>query len=108
MKLILSFLAVCLLLAATASGQTKAQGKSTAKTFTIHGKVSPDGKLLIGKNGESWSVTNPASLAGHEGQFVKVKYQLTQVSQNINVVSLKILNSQTKGVPNPGDAAFRR
>ena len=108
MKLILSFLAVCLLLAATAAGQTKAQGKSTEKTFTIHGKVSPDGKLLIGKNGESWSVTNPASLAGHEGQFVKVKYELTQVGHHINVVSLKILHAQTTGVPNPSDSAFRR
>lgn len=108
MKLILSFLAVCLLLAASAAGQTKAQGKSTVKTLTIHGKVSPDGKLLIGENGESWSVTNPGSLAGHEGQFVKVKYQPTQVSHSIDVVSLKILHSQTTGVPNPSDSAFRR
>lgn len=108
-----SFLALCLLLAGSAAAQTNArqanESKSKAvKTFTIAGKVSPDGKLVTAKDGENWSVTNPGTLVGHEGQLLKVKYQLAGGDHKIQVMSLKVLAAQTKYAVNRGDSVFRR
>jgi hypothetical protein len=71
-------------------------------------RVSEDGKSLIGKNGESWLVENPAALAGHEGQQVRVKCQTSSGSHDMRVVSVKKVATQTKYAVNLGDAAFRR
>ncbi len=108
-KLVLSFLLVPLLLPGTASGQSNGHGKSTApRASTFSGKVSQDGKSLTGKNGEPWLVENSAALAGHEGQQVKVKCQLSSVGHEIHVLSVKTVATQTKYAVNLGDAAFRR
>jgi hypothetical protein len=108
-KLVLCFLLVPLLLPGTAFGQSNGQRKSTApKASTISGKVSQDGKSLIGKNSEPWLVENPGALAGYEGQQVKVKCRLSSAPHNIKVVSVKTLATQTKYAVNLGDAAFRR
>ena len=108
-KLVLSFLLVPLLVPGTAFGQSNGQGKSVArKPSTISGKVSQDGKSLIGKKGEPWLVENPGALAGHEGQQVKVKCQISSGSHDIRVVSVKKVATQTKYAVNLGDAAFRR
>jgi hypothetical protein len=108
-KLVLFFLLVPLLLPATAFGQNNGEGKSEkAKAATISGKVSEDGKGLIGKNGKPWLVVNPATLAGHEGQLVKVKCQLSSGGHDIHVLSVKTVATQTKYAVNLGDAAFRR
>jgi hypothetical protein len=108
-RLVLSFLVVPLLLAGTASGQNNGQGKTAKpKAATISGKVSEDGKGLTGKNGEPWLVVNPATLAGHEGQLVKVKCQLSSGGHDIHVLSVKTVATQTKYAVNLGDAAFRR
>ena len=108
-KLVLSFLLVPLLVPGAAFGQNNGQGKSTAhKASTISGKVSQDGKSLIGKNGEPWLVENPGALAGHEGQQVKVQCQIASGSHDIRIVSVKKVATQTKYAVNLGDAAFRR
>jgi hypothetical protein len=108
-KLVLSFLVVTLLLPGTAFGQSNGHSKSTApKASTISGTVSQDGKSLIGKNGDPWFVANPATLAGHEGQQVKVKCLLSSVGHDIRVLSVKTVATQTKYAVNLGDAAFRR
>jgi len=107
--LVLTFLVVALLLPGTANGQSNGQDKSLKlKASTISGKVSPDGKRLIGKNGEPWLVANPATLSGHEGQQVKVECQLSSADHNIRVLSVKTVATQTKYAVNLGDAAFRR
>lgn len=108
-RLVLSLLVVPLLLPGTANGQSNGQGKSTKfKASTISGKVSPDGKNFIGQRGESWLVTNPAALAGHEGQQVKVKCQLSSGGRNIHVLSIQTEATRAKYAVNLGDAAFRR
>jgi hypothetical protein len=108
-KLVLSFLVVPLLLAGTAVGQSNSEGKRrTPKASTIVGKVSQDGKILIGKNGESWFVANPGALASHEDQQVKVKCQISSSSHDVRVLSVKMVTTQTKYAVNLGDAAFRR
>jgi hypothetical protein len=108
-RLALSFFVIPLLLAGTAAGQSNNQSKSTTpKASTVSGKVSQDGKSLIGKNGEPWVVTNPDALAGHEGQRVKVKCRISSTSHDIRILSVKMVATQTIYAVNLGDAAFRR
>jgi hypothetical protein len=108
-RLVLSLLVVALLLPGTAAGQSNSQSKSaTPKASTISGKVSQDGKNLIGKNGEPWLVANPATLAGHEGQRVKVKCRISSITHEIRILSVKMVTAQTIYAVNLGDAAFRR
>jgi hypothetical protein len=108
-KLVLSLLLIPLLLLGTASGQSNGQSKSAKpKASTISGKVSQDGKSLISKNGEPWLVVNPGTLAGLEGQEVKVKCRLAAGRHDIHVLSVKTVAAQTKYAVNLGDAAFRR
>lgn len=108
-KLVLSFVVAALLLPGIVAGQSHGQSKSTKpKVSTISGKVSQDGKGLIGKNDQSWSVANAGALAGHEGQQVKVKCQISPGSHEIFVLSVKMVATQTTYAVNLGDAAFRR
>lgn len=104
-KIALCLLALPLFLPLSAAGQNKS---AIGKPFTVSGKVSPDGKSLIPANGEPWSVVNPATLAGHEGQQVKVKCQLSSAAHDIRVISIKLVATQIKYTANPGDSAFRR
>lgn len=108
--LVLSFLAIPLLLPIPAAGQNNSSDKSgKAKPITISARVSEDGKSLIAKNGESWSVSNPAAMAGHESQQVKVKCQKISADHLIQVLSVKtVATAQIKYSANPGDSAFRR
>ncbi len=108
-NLVLSLLVVVLLLPGAAAGQSNSQSKSaTPKASTISGKVSQDGKSLIGKNDEPWLVTNPATLAGHQGQQVKVKCRISSMTHEIRILSVKMVTLQTIYAVNLGDSAFRR
>lgn len=106
-KLVLSILAVPLLLPVPAAGQNQGGKPNAAKSITISGRVSQDGKSLIATNSESWSVTNPGTLAGHENQQVKVKCE-TSTDHSIRVLSVKIVATPTTYHFNPNDSAFRR
>lgn len=107
-KLVLSILAVPLLLPVPAAGQNTNSGKRAEKSVTISGRVSEDGRSLIAKNGESWSVTNPGALAAHENQQVKAKCQISSANHDIRVLSLKIMATPATYHVNPSDSAFRR
>lgn len=102
---ILSFALISFLVATAASGQG-GRSKPTKK-FTMAAKVSQDGKLLVSGDGQSWPVTNPNVLVGHEGQLVKVKCQPFQGRHEIQVLSLR-LGTETKYAVNLGDSAYRR
>jgi hypothetical protein len=108
-RLVLSFLVVAPLLPGTAAGQINGQSKSTTpKASTVSGKVSQDGKSLIGKNREPWLVANPGALVGHEGQQVKVKCSISSGGHDIRILSVKMVATQARYAVNLGDAAFRR
>lgn len=108
-KLVLSFLAVPLLLPVSAFGQNQNKAKSNAaKAITMSGRVSEDGKNLIAKNGESWSVVNPDALAGQMSKQVKVKCQISSATHDIRVFSVKMVATPVTYHANPGDSAFRR
>lgn len=103
-----AFLSCCSALAArTCCRQNRGEKISAAKSFTISGRVSEDGKTLIAKGGESWLVTNPDVLASHARQQVKVKCE-TSAGHSIRVFSLKILAPPATYHANPGDSVFRR
>jgi hypothetical protein len=108
-RFVLSVLTIPLLLPIPAAGQNNGSGKSSAaKSITISGRVSEDGKSLVAKNGEPWSITNPGALAGHESQQVKVKCQKVSADHRVQVLSVKTVATQIKYAANPGDSAFRR
>lgn len=108
-KLVLSVLAVPLLLPVSAFGQDHNPTKSSAaKAITMSGRVSEDGKSLIAKNGESWSVMNPDALARHVSQQVKIKCQIGSAAHDIRVLSVRTMATPATFHPNPGDSAFRR
>lgn len=108
-KLVLCSLVVPLLLPVSAFGQDHSPAKSSAaKAITMSGRVSEDGKSLVAKNGESWSVMNPGTLAEHVGQQVKVKCQIASAAHDIRVLSVKTMATLATFHPNPGDSVFRR
>jgi hypothetical protein len=108
-RLFLSLLVVPFLLAAAAAGQNPGEGQTnTTKALTLSGRVSEDGRNVIAKNGQTWLVTNPGTLSGHEGQDVKVRCRVSSDRHNILVLSLKPVAVQTRYAVNLGDSAFRR
>jgi hypothetical protein len=106
---ILSFLLIPLLLCCCAPGQQNGAVQSSAsKASTISGKVSLDGRSLIERSGQPWSVTNPDALVGRQDRQVKVKCRITPGSHDIFVLSVKTATPQSTYAINLGDAAFRR
>jgi len=100
---ILSVLAITLLLAATGAAQSNTK---TVKAV-VSGKVSADGKTLVGDH-NTWSVNNPSSLAGLEGHLVKVKCRLYAATSEIFVRAVKLADTRIQYAANKDDSAFRR
>jgi hypothetical protein len=108
-RFVLSLLLVPFLLLGTAAGQKTSESKAkSAKLLTVSGKVSEDGKSVMAKNGQAWSVSNPGTLVGYEGQQVKLKCQYSLGTHEIQVLFVKAIHAQPKYAAHPGDSAFRR
>ena len=108
-RLIFSFLLLPLALCCGASGQQNVAVKSSAfKASTISGKVSEDGRSLVERNGQPWSVSNPEALVGKQDRQVRVKCRISPGSHAIFVLSVKTAVPQTTYAVNLGDSAFRR
>jgi hypothetical protein len=97
--------AAVLLFSAAGAAQTGTKPSSTKAV--VSGKVSPDGKTIIGDH-NTWSVSNPALLAGREGHLVKLKVRLYAATNEIRILAVRLLDSQTQYAANRGDSAFRR
>jgi hypothetical protein len=89
---------------APSSAQTSTKAQS--KKAVISGRVGADAKTIIGDH-NTWSVNNPAALAGREGRIVRIKCRLFATNK-ILVLSVKPADGQTQYAINYGDAAFRR
>jgi hypothetical protein len=98
--------AAVLLFSAVGAAQTSGTKTSSTKAV-VSGKVSPDGKTIIGDH-NTWSVSNPDSLAGREGHLVKLKVRLYAATNEIRILAVRLLDSQTQYAANKGDSAFRR
>ena len=69
-KLLATLLVAPFLMLGTSAAQTSSSSKSAApKTVSVTAKVSDDGKTLITKKGERWSIKNPEMLAGQAGRL---------------------------------------
>lgn len=105
---IFTFLLIPLALCCCASGQQNGTVKSASKASSISGKVSGDGRNLIERNGQPWSVTNPEALVGNQDRQVKVKCRISPGSHDIFILSVKTATPQATYAVNLGDSAFRR
>jgi len=106
---IFSFLFILLALCYCALGQQNSAVKSsTSKAFIMSGKISEDGRSLIERTGQPWSVTNPEALVGNKDQQVKIKCRISPGSHDIFVLSVKTATPQKTYAANLGDSAFRR
>jgi membrane protein implicated in regulation of membrane protease activity len=80
--------------ATQAKQETAKAEKAATKATTVTGKVSADGKSFVDK--ESWTVTNPEALNGHEGHEVTLKGHMDSAKNEIHVVSVKMAKKETK------------
>jgi hypothetical protein len=102
----LGLAAAALLLCSTSAAQTNSAKPSSTKRV-ISGKVSADGKTLVGDH-TTWLISNPAAILGREGHLVKLKVRLDEATNQIRVLAVSLLDSRTQYAANHGDSAFRR
>ena len=120
-KLVFVLLAVALFVPVSALGQDTAKPSipdrdsahnqpALSKPANISGKVGEDGKTFTSSKNYLLLVTNPELLKDFVGQLVKVKCQFSRVpnTNEIRIISVKMIQVETKYVANKGDSAFRR
>jgi hypothetical protein len=105
-KLALSFAAIGMFFHGSAAAQNNA--KAASKAMAICARVSQDAKTLFGTDRNTWSVINPDTLVGHEGQQVKVKGRILPDHHSIRVLAVKALNPQIQYAANYSGFVFRR
>jgi hypothetical protein len=79
-----------------------------AKTLTVYGKVSDDGKSLFTELDSEWALSNPEALKGHEGRMVTVKCYVDTERNRIQIVSVRKGPSGENYAGRSMDSAFRR
>ncbi len=78
------------------AGQSTTTEKATSKkkgTKTEHlkGKISDDGKTFTAdKNNQTYTITNPDAVKGHEGHDVRLKGHVDPSANSIDVTSVKM------------------
>jgi len=76
------------------------------KAVTISGTVSQDGKTLISKQDETWTISNAEVMKGQEGRAVTVKCRPDTAKGSIHVFFFS--PAETRYLATNGDSAFRR
>ena len=66
------------------------------KLMSVSGKISDDGKTFTDKDGKSWTVKNPEALKGHEGHDVTLKAHVYTSTNEVHVMSVKMMKSDKK------------
>ena len=103
MRKAMFFATLLLVFSMNAPAQTRAQ--DTGKKVVVYGKVSEDGKILVGDH-HTWSVNNPSALAGREGRIVRVECRLYADTSKIEVLSVKPGDAQMQYATRYDDPAF--
>ena len=104
MREMMSLIGMCFLavsLSAVAqSGDTmkrKNMNDNMAKTVSVSGKVSADGKMFTSdKDNKMWTVSNPEALKGHEGHHVTIKAKIDVAKNKIDITSVKMAKGEMK------------
>jgi hypothetical protein len=61
----------------------------------VTGKIGDDGKTFVSdKNSESWTITNPDAVKGHEGHHVTLTAHVDADKNEVHVMSLKMAKQQ--------------
>ena len=109
MKRLLAVTALLLFtLSIFATAQTVSQdGGVRAKKVSISGKISDDGRAIIAE-GKLWLVSNVEKLRPHSGENVTIKGLMNPITNQIEVLSLKLTRTEASGTARLGDSAFRR
>ncbi len=101
-KILIMVFSVMVLASLGGWAQTGSQksDKSSAKTMTITGTVSNDGKMIVAdKDNKSWKVDNPEVLKQHEGHHVSVTANEDPATDTLHVNSVKMLGKGKSGTP---------
>jgi hypothetical protein len=79
------------LVAQDAMKQDSMKADTAAKSVSLTGKISDDGKTFVNDaDSKSWTISNPDAVKGHEGHHVVVKGKVDADKGEVNVVSLKM------------------
>ena len=81
-----------------------APAKATKVSFS--GQIREDGRAIL-VEGRAWVVSNVEKLREHAGQNVRVKGLLDPITNEIHVVSMKLVRPPVS-TARLGDSAFRR
>jgi len=92
--------------ASTTPGASAA--RPAAKSLTVFGKVSGDGRSLVTDIDTEWAVSNIEVLKGREGSLVTVKCFVDPERNEIRVLSVRAAQPEFKYASRSGDSAFRR
>jgi hypothetical protein len=92
-------MAICFALALLTFGVASAQNMqnddmqadAAKKAIQVTGNISDDGKMFVSdKDSQSWTITNPDAVKGHEGHHVTLTAQVDADKSEVHVVSLKM------------------
>jgi len=92
-------MAICFALALLTFGVASAQNMqnddmqadAAKKAIQVTGNISDDGKMFVSdKDSQSWTITNPDEVKGHEGHHVTLTAQVDADKSEVHVVSLKM------------------
>ena len=94
-KLMTICFALALLTFGVASAQTmqndNRQADASKKAVQVTGKVSDDGQTFESdKDSQTWTITNPDAVKGHEGHHVTLTAQVDADKSEVRVISLKM------------------
>lgn len=103
--LIALFVLTLSLLATAQSAQ--GNGGVRAKKVSISGRISDDGKAIIAE-GKTWLVSNVEKLRDHSGESATIKGLMNPITNQIEVLSVKLTRAEATGTARLGDSAFRR
>ena len=102
--LLIASLAVWFVPAFAVPQSTATLAKATKVSFS--GKVREDGRAIM-VEGRAWVVSNVEKLREHTGESVSVKGLLDPITNEIHVVSMKLIHPPVS-TARLGDSAFRR
>ena len=94
------FLFTSLSMVAVAQDNAKAEKKEAkaaekGKAMSLTGWIKTDGdktNFVNDKDKQTWSISNPDAVKGHEGHHVKIKAMLNEGDHSVNVESLSMLS----------------
>jgi len=101
---LIASLGFCLVPASALAQTSTAPAKATKVSFS--GKIREDGRAIL-VEGRAWVVSNVEKLREHAGETVSVKGLLDPITNQIEIVSMKLIHPPVS-TARLGDSAFRR